>query len=176
MNKKVILVLIPIILVVGAFIFFANRNTPFNSGEKTSPLPSQTIVLSPTPVKTAISYTKETFSLSKESIEKLPLIFPRQFILGVKPEVLKAEIVKQDPSGKIEIKVTVQDKGANFQDLIKEYDNYANNAGWTVVDRKAESNQYYLELKRNTPTVIINITSSDDGLLTTINYKTTIGR
>jgi hypothetical protein len=81
-------------------------------------------------------YTKQLPILSEESVKKLPPDFLRFLIMGHQANVLSSEVVKSAPyleKGYVE-ETVIFTANESISNLLKEYQEYFEGAGWKVLD------------------------------------------
>lgn len=117
-------------------------------------------------------YSKVVPRLSEESLVKVPLLFPRQFILGQTPEVLSATLSSEEAST-TNIILDFKDINNTAESLALEYEDYAPRASWSVARKNEDGGTVSLDIKRGFQEMIIRISPNIDGggILVNINYN-----
>lgn len=137
---------------------------PFKIFPKTDP--------TPTP------YSKVVPKLSEESLNKLPALFPRFFILGKTPEVVSATSINPTPTS-VKINVKFKDPNNYVQAAVEEYEEFATRTDWIVDETITSSGDFIIELKRGVQrmeiTVEPNKNELESGILVNIDYYAPVG-
>lgn len=151
-SKLRLLVVIIIIALVA--LVWAGYN-PFPNFFKSDPAP----------------YSKVVPKLSEESLTKVPLLFPKQFILGQAPVVLNAT-ERVEATSTVSIVLIFKDTNNSLEALATEYVDYANRANWSVIRNNESSGDALLEIKRGFQEMTIRIkpNAQEGGVLVNINY------
>ncbi len=115
-------------------------------------------------------------ALSRESSDKVPNQFSRQFILGGTtenpPQVISASS-KNGDSGQINTSVTFKVPNSSVEQVANEYKKYAAGAGWSFEESDIPSGHYII-LRRNKQKVTFNMRESGQDLIVKVNYYATL--
>lgn len=119
-------------------------------------------------------YTKMLPKLSDASTAQVPNFFPKQFILGRAPEVVKAETLDASATS-TRISLSFRDYENTVQTLYDEYRDYAPRAYWTVEESQTSAELATLKLSRGIQRVSITIKSAPSGGITAdIEYNVSV--
>lgn len=129
------------------------------------------VTTTPTP------YSKVVPKLSTESLNKLPTLFPRVFILGKTPEVISATSINPTPTA-VKINVKFKDPNNYVQAAVEEYEDYATHTNWIVDETITSSGDFIIELKRGVQRMVVTIEPNklESGILVNIDYYATIAK
>jgi hypothetical protein len=119
------------------------------------------------------SYSKKTPRLPEESLRKIPDIFPRQFILGKAPQVVNVAEKKEDSLAIVNLEF--RDAENTAAALVKEYEEYAPKAYWSLQKAETRSGGFALRFKRGFQEMTASIEPDPaGGILVKMDYRVRI--
>lgn len=121
-------------------------------------------------VSPSAPYSKAVPKLSQESLNKIPVYFPRQFILGKSPEVISA--AEEKDGSLVSIDLEFRDAENTARALAEEYEDYAPKAYWSLEKAETSSGGFAIRMKREFQDATISIEPDPvGGIFVKIKYR-----
>jgi len=116
-------------------------------------------------------YSKVVPPLSQESLAELPLLFPRQFILGKNPEIVSATTTERTQIS-VSISVRFKDPNNTIEALVAEYEDYAPRVYWSFEKMVTGAGDSELRMERGFQKLMIRVGSDalEQGIWVNIDY------